>query len=69
MLMWIFGNVKEQEVLFHTTDKAAGNLKLEKANVHWQLSIDLNDLPAITRSEGKRTFRSLTIDGDAFEFS
>jgi UDP-N-acetyl-2-amino-2-deoxyglucuronate dehydrogenase len=33
------------------------------------LSIDANTLPADVRNAGKRTFRTLTIDGDAFEFS
>lgn len=32
MLLWIFGDVKENTVHQHTTDTAAGNLKLENAN-------------------------------------
>lgn len=69
MLMWIFGDVKTNEVLLHTANNAEGNLVLNRANVHWQLSINANDLPANVRAEGKRTFRALTIDGEAFEFS
>lgn len=69
MLMWIFGDVKESKVLAHTTNMAEGNLDLQKANVHWKLSIDANDLPQNLKDAGKRTFRSLTIDGEAFEFS
>jgi UDP-N-acetyl-2-amino-2-deoxyglucuronate dehydrogenase len=69
MLLWIFGDVKENIVHQHTDDTAAGNLQLEKANVEWFLSIDEETLPAEIRKEGKRTFRTLTIDGDAFEFS
>jgi len=69
MLMWIFGAVKENNVLQHTADSASGNLVLEKATVNWMLSIDANALPAEAKATGKRTYRVLTIDGDAFEFS
>lgn len=69
MLMWIFGTVKENKVLLHSANQAEGNLVLEKANVHWKLSIDANDLPAEAKASGQRTFRNLTIDGEAFEFS
>jgi UDP-N-acetyl-2-amino-2-deoxyglucuronate dehydrogenase len=69
MLMWIFGDVKENTVTQHTKSTASGRLELEKATVNWMLSIDANTLPADVRNAGKRTFRTLTIDGDAFEFS
>ena len=46
-----------------------GSLELEKASVNWMLSIDANTLPAEVKASGKRTYRTLTIDGDAFEFS
>ena len=69
MLMWIFGPVKENNVIQHTTDTAEGNLILKKANVNWMLSIDANTLPAEIKTTGKRTFRTLAIDGEEFEFS
>jgi len=69
MLMWIFGSVQENNVIQHTADTAKGNLVLEKANVNWMLSIDANTLPAEIKAAGKRTYRTLTIDGAAFEFS
>jgi UDP-N-acetyl-2-amino-2-deoxyglucuronate dehydrogenase len=69
MLIWIFGAVKENKVSQHTRDTAAGTLELEKANVHWMLSIDAAALPNDIKAAGKRTYRTLTIDGDAFEFS
>ncbi|MFM2326359.1 MAG: hypothetical protein RIR31_561, partial [Bacteroidota bacterium] len=69
MLMWIFGSVKENNVIGHTTETASGNLVLQKANINWMLSIDANTLPADIKATGKRTYRTLTIDGDAFEFS
>jgi UDP-N-acetyl-2-amino-2-deoxyglucuronate dehydrogenase len=69
MLIWIFGEVKENKIKQHTDDTAAGTLELERAHVDWFLSIDANTLPDEVKKEGKRTFRTLTIDGDAFEFS
>jgi UDP-N-acetyl-2-amino-2-deoxyglucuronate dehydrogenase len=69
MLMWVFGPVKESVVIQHTKTTASGTLELEKANVNWMLSIDINTLPPDVKAAGKRTFRTLTIDGDAFEFS
>ena len=69
MLMWVFGAVKENNVTEHTAETAAGNLVLEKATVNWMLSIDANTLPAAVKAAGKRTYRTLDIDGEAFEFS
>lgn len=69
MLMWIFGDVKENKVAQHTNTTAEGKLELEKATVNWMLSIDANTLPQDVKAADKRTFRTLTIDDDAFEFS
>ncbi len=69
MLIWIFGNVKSNEVVQHSRETASGKLELEKANVNWFLSIDANTLPNDVRQAGKRTFRSLSIDDEEFEFS
>ena len=69
MLMWIFGDVKENIVTQHSKDTASGILNLEKATVKWHLSIDVNTLPEKVRAAGKRTYRILNIDGESFEFS
>ena len=69
MLLWIFGDVKTNEVKEHSNNSASGKLQLEKANVNWFLSIDANTLPPEAKQAGKKTFRSLTIDGEEFEFS
>jgi UDP-N-acetyl-2-amino-2-deoxyglucuronate dehydrogenase len=69
MLMWIFGPVKENNVIQHTATTAKGNLILEKANINWMLSIDAGTLPDDVKAAGKRTYRTLSIDGDEFEFS
>lgn len=69
MLMWIFGGVKHREVHLADERKMAGFLELEKANVRWFLSVDRNDLPPEALAADKNTFRSITVDGDDFEFS
>ena len=69
MLIWIFGDVKQNTVTEHTAHTASGELELEKANINWMLSIDANTLPDEAKAAGKRTFRTLTINGEGFEFS
>jgi UDP-N-acetyl-2-amino-2-deoxyglucuronate dehydrogenase len=69
MLTWIFGDVKEVHVTEHQADHAAGTLELAKANVKWHLSINADHLPESAVKQGKRTFRSITVDGKEIEFS
>lgn len=69
MLTWIFGDIKENVVHLHEHDRAAGFLQLEKARVRWFLSINADTLPEPVKAKGMRTFRSITVDGDDFEFS
>ena len=69
MLLWIFGDVKQNTVNQHSNQTASGQLELEKANVNWMLSIDAGTLPAEAKTAGKSTYRTLTIDGESFEFS
>jgi len=69
MLSWIFGNSTKNIVHISETHKAAGYLELENARVRWFLSLDYNDIPALVKASGKRTFRSITVDGEEIEFS
>lgn len=69
MLFWIFGNVKKNIVHLHEHDRAAGYIEFEKARIKWFLSIDVETIPHLIRAQGKRTFRSLEINGDSYEFS
>lgn len=69
MLQWVFGSVSSNIVTQHTKDTSAGKLSLKNANVNWYLSIDYDNMPEITKVEGKRTYRTLKIDGNEFEFS
>lgn len=69
MLCWIFGNTKKNIVHVSQPDKAAGFLELEHARVRWFLSIDYNDMPATVKETGKRTYRSIKVEGEEIEFS
>ncbi len=69
MLTWIFGNVKTNQVHISRPDKAAGYLELERARVRWFLSVDFNDIPKEVKETGKRTYRSITLEGKEIEFS
>ena len=69
MLEWIFGNPVSNVVNISEKNKAAGYLELEKARIRWFLSLDINDMPSGIIDSGKRTFRSIIVDGEEFEFS
>lgn len=69
MLMWIFGDVKQNIVHLHTHDRAAGYLELERARVRWFLSINYDVIPPYIKETGARTHRSIMIENEEFEFS
>lgn len=69
MLMWIFGSVKQNIVHLHTHDRAAGYLELERARVRWFLSINYDVIPEHVKATGARTYRSIMIGDEEFEFS
>jgi UDP-N-acetyl-2-amino-2-deoxyglucuronate dehydrogenase len=69
MLSWIFGNVQEIRVFQRNEKLASGFLEFEKARVKWFMSVDENTLPKEIKEQGKRTYRSISIDGEEFEFS
>jgi UDP-N-acetyl-2-amino-2-deoxyglucuronate dehydrogenase len=69
MLQWVFGPVKENVVHIHTHDRAAGYFEFAKAKVRWFLSINADTLPEEVKAKGKRTYRSLNIEGEELEFS
>lgn len=69
MLIWVFGAVKKVEVKELQDDTGSGYVELERARVNWKLSINYNHLPDLVKTAGKRTFRSLTMNGEQIEFS
>ena len=66
MLMWIFGDVRYQELHYSDPARMAGFLRLEKADVRWFLSVNRTDLPEHATGP---TYRSISVDGQEIEFS
>lgn len=69
MLTWVFGDVIENNVEEHLNDTASGFLRLKNANVKWMLSINYDKIPQDVKLLGKRTFRTLKMEGEEIEFS
>jgi UDP-N-acetyl-2-amino-2-deoxyglucuronate dehydrogenase len=69
MLHFVFGNVVDNKLHYFDAFKAGGFIEYEKARVRWFLSVDTNDIPSDLRVQGKRTYRSLTMNGADIEFS
>jgi len=67
LLIWLFGSVKGSELHLKQDRRISGFLELERADVQWFLSVHGSDLPVQTN--GKRTWRSLQLDGHEIEFS
>ena len=59
LVSWLFGEVKTISVEKNTTTESIGNIELEQAIVHWNLSIEQNLEPK----------RSIIIDGKTYEFT
>jgi UDP-N-acetyl-2-amino-2-deoxyglucuronate dehydrogenase len=69
MLIWVFGDIRENVVHAIQPDYAAGYIELEHARVRWFLSINYDHIPDAVKAAGKRTYRSITIEGEEIEFS
>lgn len=69
MLTWVFGKVKKNIVHVASHDRVSGYLELDRARVRYFLSINYDTLPQEARAAGKRTYRSLVMEGSEIEFS
>lgn len=69
MLAYIFGDIEENIVHIATHDRVAGFLRFKKARVRYFLSINAATLPADVAAQGLRTYRSIKIENEEFEFS
>jgi UDP-N-acetyl-2-amino-2-deoxyglucuronate dehydrogenase len=69
MLMWIFGSEIENKIYVSEKDAMSGYLKLERANVKWFLSCNEEYVPEEAKKAGHKTFRSLKIGENSFDFS
>lgn len=68
LLMWFFGTPRQRVVHVRETDRMAGYMELENADVSWFLSVDQRDLPESVRGK-QTTYRSITVNGEEVEFS
>ena len=69
MLGWIFGPVEKNVVHVKSHDRVAGYLELRQARVRYFLSINADHLPQEAKQQNLRTYRTIKVDGEAFEFS
>ena len=69
MLSWIFGEYDENIVHLRAEDTNSGFLRFKNAEVSWFLSTNAKYIPKKILEEGKRTYRSILIDGQELEFS
>jgi UDP-N-acetyl-2-amino-2-deoxyglucuronate dehydrogenase len=69
MLHYVFGALQTNIVHQCSDTKAGGYLEYEHARVRWFLSVDIRDVPPPQLLSGKRTYRSINVDGTEFEFS
>lgn len=69
LLLWLFGTMQRCVVHRSEQQRMAGALELKRARVQWFLSTRYEDLPEDVRMQGKRTYRSLSVDGQEIEFS
>lgn len=69
MLSFVFGDTIESDVTRYRDDAAAGTVRFSNADVRWFLSVNADHLPDVAKAANKRTFRSITVDGEEFEFS
>ena len=69
LLHYLFGACQQVQVHHHDITRAGGYLEYERARVRWFVSIEVEDLPSEVAALGKRTYRSITVDGQEVEFS
>lgn len=67
-LVHVFGPPTMNVVHLRDRNRAAGFLVCGRASIRWFLSIDRDDLPA-SGTNGKATYRSITVDEEQVEFS
>ncbi|MGD7033804.1 Gfo/Idh/MocA family oxidoreductase [Methylotuvimicrobium buryatense] len=69
MLAWVFGDCINSTVHINQHERAAGYLEMKNARVRWFLSVNAQDLPPAQQDTRQRTYRSITVNDRAVEFS
>jgi len=69
LLQWFFGPLERSLLHLAEPHRMAGVLEHERARVAWFLSVDAADIPDAAARAARRAWRSIEIDGEAFDFS
>jgi UDP-N-acetyl-2-amino-2-deoxyglucuronate dehydrogenase len=69
LLLWLFGEAQSSELHLCDPTRISGYLELERARVRWYLSVAVEDLPFAVEPGKRSTFREISVDGKAVEFS
>ncbi|MDD5306747.1 MAG: Gfo/Idh/MocA family oxidoreductase [Deltaproteobacteria bacterium] len=69
LLLWLFGPAGRVELHVKEPSRMAGFVELERADVRWFLSVDVDDLPFEAKPGASTTHRSIDVDGAEVEFS
>lgn len=69
MVQWLFGETGDLKLYMAEPHRMSGFINLERANVHWFLSVDEKDLPFSVKPGQPKVYRSITVDGEEIEFS
>jgi UDP-N-acetyl-2-amino-2-deoxyglucuronate dehydrogenase len=69
MLIWLFGAPRGNRVTILTPQAGSGVLDFANATVRWFLSVNHDHLPDGVKARDRRTYRSITFDGEEIEFS
>ncbi|MEL7447558.1 MAG: Gfo/Idh/MocA family oxidoreductase [Pseudomonadota bacterium] len=69
MLHFVFGELQTNVLNYSAPGTAAGYLEYERARVRWFMSADEKNLPESAAAANKRTYRLVSVDGEAVEFS
>jgi len=63
VLLWLFGAEVKTDVQYKAPNKMIGITEFENAEVHWNLSLDSNDLP-----DDAKFYRAMVVNGNAVRF-
>jgi UDP-N-acetyl-2-amino-2-deoxyglucuronate dehydrogenase len=69
LLIWLFGAASRCEVHLREDGRTAGYIECPRARISWFLSVSPDDLPFPHEPGVRTTYRQITVDGAAVEFT
>lgn len=69
LLIWLFGAASRCDVHLREDGRAAGYIECARAGISWFLSVRPDDLPFTHEPGVRTTYRQITVDGNAVEFT